>query len=159
MKNLFIAQQGVRGCNHKVEKKGCVTIRFADGKNSPYTVIEVDNYKGIGLNYRQRDEPLVIIHNLPDCGSDPVFAGTHQELVEELTENPQSLLETLMVISFNMGSLAYYTGDSMEDIQTAIQLANEFEEEHRDTDWTEEDWLLAIDNYSRHRIQQLMTEE
>ena len=64
-----------------------------------------------------------------------------------------------MVISFNMGSLAYYTGDSMEDIQTAIQLANEFEEEHRDTDWTEEDWLLAIDNYSRHRIQQLMTEE
>ena len=159
MKNLFIAQQGVRGCNPKVEKKGCVTIRFADGKNSPYTVIEVDNYKGIGLNYRQRDEPLVIIHNLPDCGSDPVFAGTHQELVEELTENPQSLLETLMVISFNMGSLAYYTGDSMEDIQTAIQLANEFEEEHRDTDWTEEDWLLAIDNYSRHRIQQLMTEE
>lgn len=159
MKNLFIAQQGVRGCNPKVEKKGCVTIRFADGKNSPYTVIEVDNYKGIGLNYRQRDEPLVIIHNLPDCSSDPVFAGTHQELVEELTENPQSLLETLMVISFNMGSLAYYTGDSMEDIQTAIQLAKEFEEEHRDTDWTEEDWLLAIDNYSRHRIQQLMTEE
>ena len=159
MKNLFIAQQGVRGCNPKVEKKGCVTIRFADGKNSPYTVIEVDNYKGIGLNYRQRDEPLVIIHNLPDCSSDPVFAGTHQELVEKLTENPQSLLETLMVISFNMGSLAYYTGDSMEDIQTAIQLAKEFEEEHRDTDWTEEDWLLAIDNYSRHRIQQLMTEE
>lgn len=159
MKNLFIAQQGVRGCNPKVEKKGCVTIRFADGKNSPYTVIEVDNYKGIGLNYRQRDEPLVIIHNLPDCSSDPVFAGTHQELVEELTENHQSMLETLMVISFNMGSLAYYTGDSMADIQTAIQLAKEFEKEHRDTDWTEEDWLLAIDNYSRHRIQQLMTEE
>ena len=159
MKNLFIAQQGVRGCNPKVEKKGCVTIRFADGKNSPYTVIEVDNYKGIGLNYRQRDEPLVIIHNLPDCGSDPVFTGTHQELVEELTKNHQSLLETLMVISFNMGSLAFYTGDSMADIQTAIQLAKEFEEKHRDTDWTEEDWLLAIDNYSRHRIQQLMTEE
>lgn len=159
MKNLFIAQQGVRGCNPKVEKKGCVTIRFADGKNSPYTVIEVDNYKGIGLNYRQRDEPLVIIHNLQDCGSDPVFTGTHQELVEELTENHQSMLETLMVISFNMGSLAYYTGDSMADIQTAIQLAKEFEKEHRDTDWTEEDWLLAIDNYSRHRIQQLMTEE
>ncbi len=159
MKNLFIAQQGVRGCNPKVEKKGCVTIRFADGNNFPYTVIEVDNYKGIGLNYRQRDEPLVIIHNLPDCSSDPVFAGTHQELMEELTENHQSLLETLMVISFNMGSLAYYTGDSMADIQTAIQLAKEFEEEHRNTDWTEEDWLLAIDNYSRHRIQQLMTEE
>lgn len=159
MKNLFIAQQGVRGCNPKVEKKGCVTIRFADGKNSPYTVIEVDNYKGIGLNYRQRDEPLIVIHNLPDCGSDPVFTGTHQELVEELTENHQSMLETLMAISFNMGSLAYYTGDSMADIQTAIQLAKEFEEEHRDTDWTEEDWLLAIDNYSRHRIQQLMTEE
>ena len=159
MKNLFIAQQGVRGCNLKVEKKGCVTIRFADGNNFPYTVIEVDNYKGIGLNYHQRDEPLVIIHNLPDCGSDPVFTGTHQQLVEKLTENHQSMLETLMVISFNMGSLAYYTGDSMADIQTAIQLAKEFEEEHRNTDWTEEDWLLAIDNYSRHRIQQLMTEE
>lgn len=103
MKNLFVAQQGVRGCNLKVEKKGCVTIRFADGNNFPYTVIEVDNYKGIGLNYHQRDEPLVIIHNFPDCGSDPVFTGTHQQLVEKVTYNPQSLPETLFQISYEMG--------------------------------------------------------
>ena len=107
---------------------------------------------------RACDEAKIDVFSLEDQ-TKPVFTGTHQQLVEKLTENNQSLLETLMVISFNMGSLAYYTGDSMADIQTAIQLAKKFEEEHRDTNWTEEDWLLAIDNYSRHSIQQLMTEE
>lgn len=213
MTNLYIAQEGVKGNGQTVAKKvGSVSIRYNNGKDCPNSIIEVDNYEGFGPTYTQRKEPKIFIHNLPDGGSDPVFTGTHQELVEKLTkriesfpkavndgtqskeeifnaalndrckyessktldsdvylavmdamdtyaQKTKSLLETLMVISFNMGSLAYYTGDSMEDIQTAIQLAKEFEEEHRDTDWTEEDWLLAIDNYSRHRIQQLMTEE
>ena len=137
------------------------TIRVIDETGAAATIIDVDGWikdEGAGFRYQKRKEPNITVFGKP-TDTEPVFTGTHQELVEELTENPQSLLETLMVISFNMGSLAYYTGDSMEDIQTAIQLAKEFEEEHRDTDWTEEDWLLAIDNYSRHRIQQLMTEE
>ena len=137
------------------------TIRVIDETGAAATIIDVDGWikdEGAGFRYQKRKEPNITVFGKP-TDTEPVFTGTHQELVEELTENPQSLLETLMVISFNMGSLAYYTGDSMEDIQTAIQLAKEFEEEHRDTDWTEEDWLLAIDNYSRHRIQQLMKEE
>ena len=159
MTNLFIAQQGVRGCNHKVEKKGCVTIRFADGKNFPYTVIEVDNYKGIGLNYRQRDEPLVIIHNLPDCGSDPVFTGTHQQLVEKVTYNPQPLLETLFQISYEMGFQKFYSGNTMADMATAINLAERFELEHKDTDWDQEDWLSATSEFIEEEINKLKKEE
>ena len=159
MKNLFIAQQGVRGCNLKVEKKGCVTIRFADGNNFPYTVIEVDNYKGIGLNYHQRDEPLVIIHNLPDCGSDPVFTGTHQQLVEKLTYNHQSLLETLFQITYEMGFQKFYSGNTMADMATAIDLAKRFEQEHKDTDWDQEDWLSATSEFIEEEINKLKKEE
>lgn len=159
MKNLFIAQQGVRGCNPKVEKKGCVTIRFADGKNSPYTVIEVDNYKGVGLTYRQRDEPLVVIHNLPDCGSDPVFAGTHQQLVEKVTYNPQSLLETLFQISYEMGFQKFYSGNTMADMMAAIEMAQRFEREHKDTDWDQEDWLSATSEFIEEEINKLKKEE
>ena len=159
MKNLFIAQQGVRGYNTKVEKKGCVTIRFDDGKSSPYTVIEVDNYKGIGLNYRQRDEPLVIIHNLPDCGSDPVFTGTHQQLVEKLTYNHQSLLETLFQITYEMGFRKFYSGNTMADMATAIEMAERFEQEHKDTDWDQEDWLSATSEFIEEEIKKLSKEE
>lgn len=88
------------------------------------------------VDNRKCNEAKIDVFSLEDQ-TKPVFTGTHQELVNKLTEKHQSLLETLMVISFNMGSLAYYTGDSMADIQTSIQLAKEFEEEHRDTDWTE----------------------
>ena len=159
MKNLFIAQQGVRGCKPKVEKKGCVTIRFADGKNFPYTVIEVDNYKGIGLNYHQRDEPLVIIHNLPDCGSDHVFTGTHQKLVDKLTENHQSLLDTLFQIAYEMGFHKFYSGNTMADMVMAIDLAKRFEQEHKDTDWDQEDWLSATSEFIEKEINKLKKKE
>ena len=141
-------------------KQTSATLRVVDETGTAATIIDVDSWikEDDSYRYKKREEPDITVFRSP-TDKNPVFTGTHQELVEKLTENHQSLLETLMVISFNMGSLAYYTGDSMADIQTAIQLAKEFEEEHRDTDWTEEDWLLAIDNYSRHRIQQLMTEE
>ncbi len=159
MKNLFVAQQGVRGCNVKVEKKSCITVSFADGKNLPYTAIEVDNYKGVGLTYRQRDEPLVIIHNLPDCGSDPIFTGTHQQLVEKLTYNPQSLLETLFQITYEMGFQKFYSGNTMADMATAIEMAKRFEQEHKDTDWDQEDWLSATSEFIEEEIKKLSKEE
>ena len=159
MKNLFVAQQGVRGCNVNVEKKGCITVSFADGKNSPYTAIEVNNYKGVGLTYRQRDEPLVVIHNLPDCGSDPVFAGTHPQLVEKLTYNPQSLLETLFQITYEMGFQKFDSGNTMADMMAAIEMAQRFEREHKDTDWDQEDWLSATSEFIEEEINKLKKEE
>lgn len=160
MTNLYITKDGVRGKTSHSEKVGIIRVSTISNVaiGNVKRMLTVDNFSGFDKTYQQREEPEIKVFDINN-ETDPIFTGTHQELVEKLTENHQSLLETLMVISFNMGSLAYYTGDSMADIQTAIQLAKEFEEKHRDTDWTEEDWLLAIDNYSRHRIQQLMTEE
>ena len=162
MKNLFVAQQGVRENNVKVEKKGCITVRFADGKNSLYTAINVDNFTYINVDnftYRQRDEPLVVIHKLPDCGSDPVFAGTHQQLVDKLTYNPQSLLETLFQISYEMGFQKFYSGNTMADMMAAIEMAQRFEQEHKDTDWDQEDWLSATSEFIEEEIKKLSKEE
>ena len=69
------------------------------------------------------------------------------------------MLETLFQITYEMGFQKFYSGNTMADMATAIEMAQRFEQEHKDTDWDNEDWLLAIDNYSRHSIQQLMTEE
>lgn len=142
-----------------VERKGRVFIKTGISRDRAENIIEVDNYRYDNKKdiFSKMDEPKIIVRNFSNVN--PAFIGTHQELVYKLTDSSEKLLQTLVVIAYDLGANAYYTEDSMADIQTAIQLAKEFEEQHRDTDWTEEDWLLAVTDYSKLQIQKLMTEE
>ena len=213
MTNLYIAQEGVKGNGQTVAKKvGSVSIRYNNGKDCPNSIIEVDNYEGFGPTYTQRKEPKIFIHNLPDGGSDYVFTGTHQELVEKLTkriesfpkavndgtqskeeifnaalndrckyessktldsdvylavmdamdtyaQKTQSLLETLFQISYEMGFQKFYSGNTMADMMAAIEMAQRFEQEHKDTDWDQEDWLSATSEFIEEEINKLKKEE
>ena len=160
MTNLYITKDGVRGKTSHSEKVGIIRVSTISNVaiGNVKRMLTVDNFSGFDKTYQQREEPEIKVFDINN-GTDPIFTGTHQELVEKLTENHQSLLETLMVISFNMGSLAYYTGDSMADIQTAIQLAKEFEKEHKDTDWDQEDWVSATSEFIEEEIKKLSKEE
>ena len=213
MTNLYIAQEGVKGNGQTVAKKvGSVSIRYNNGKDCPNSIIEVDNYEGFGPTYTQRKEPKIFIHNLPDGGSDYVFTGTHQELVEKLTkriesfpkavndgtqskeeifnaalndrckyessktldsdvylavmdamdtyaQKTKSLLETLFQITYEMGFQKFYSGNTMADMATAINLAERFELEHKDTDWDQEDWLSATSEFIEEEINKLKKEK
>ena len=47
--------------------------------------------------------------------------------------------------------------DSREMVNLIIKWANEFEQLHRNTDWSERgDYIDAIDNFSQEKIKKLM---
>ena len=160
MKSLYVAKRGVKKiCKILSFKVSRIYIRYANGKECPYTAIEVDNYQGFGSTYKQLEEPEITIRNLPNDGSDPIFTGTHQELVDKLTENHQSLLETAFQITYEMGFRKFYSGNTMADMAMAIDLAKRFEREHKDTDWDQEDWLSATSEFIEKEINKLKKKE
>lgn len=59
--NLSIKTQGIQGKDtHWKERIGYVAI-FGKNRNNP--IITVDNFKGAGQSYKQRDTPIIIISN------------------------------------------------------------------------------------------------
>lgn len=64
----------------------------------------------------------------------------------------RKLLETVADIAFIAGSCNYYSGDSRADISTFIWWAEEFEQSHVNTDWDEEDYMLAIEEFAFGKI-------
>lgn len=66
----------------------------------------------------------------------------------------RKLLETVADIAFIAGSSNYYSGDSRADISTFIWWAEEFEQSHVNTDWHDEDYMLAIEEFTIGRIEE-----
>lgn len=71
------------------------------------------------------------------------------------------ILETVADISYIAGEMKYFTGNSREDISSFIFWAKEFEEKHRKTDWNNynEDYILAITNYTESKIKELIQQD
>ena len=107
---------------------------------------------------RACDEAKIDVFSLEDQ-TKPVFTGTHQQLVEKLTENHQSLLETLFQIAYHMGVEQFYGGNMAEDMETGIELAKRFEQLHRNTDWDAKDWWMATEKYTYEAISKLKKEK
>lgn len=53
--------------------------------------------------------------------------------------------ESLADIAYSAGINRYYSGDSRADMNNFIHWAKEFEDVNKDTDWHEEDYMLAIE--------------
>lgn len=66
----------------------------------------------------------------------------------------EKLLETVADISYYAGQLGYYSGDSRADINSFIFWAREFEFLHKVTDWDEENYMLAIEDFSHKKVQE-----
>ena len=137
------------------------TIRVIDETGAAATIIDVDGWikdEGAGFRYQKRKEPNITVFGKP-TDTEPVFTGTHQQLVEKLTYNHQSLLETLFQITYEMGFQKFYSGNTMADMATAIDIAKRFEQKHKDTDWDQEDWLSATSEFIEEEINKLKKEE
>ena len=190
------------------------TIRVIDETGAAATIIYVDGWikdEGAGFRYQKRKEPNITVFGKP-TDTEPVFTGTHQQLVEKLTkriesfpkavndgtqskeeifnaalndrckyessktldsdvylavmdamdmyaQKTQSLLETLFQITYEMGFQKFYSGNTMADMATAIEMAQRFEQEHKDTDWDQEDWLSATSEFIEEEIKKLSKEE
>ena len=80
MKRLNIETQGIKGGNTKNTKIGYGMININEVK-----IISVDNFKGYGENYIQREEPIICIFG--EDGNDCIFEGTQQQLVSLLNKH------------------------------------------------------------------------
>ena len=58
-----------------------------------------------------------------------------------------------------MGFQKFYSGNTMADMMAAIEMAQRFEQEHKDTDWDQEDWLSATSEFIEEEIKKLSKEE
>lgn len=92
MKDLFIVSQGVRMNRTTVERKGRVFIKTGISRDRAENIIEVDNYRYDNKKdiFSKMDEPKIIVRNFSNVN--PAFIGTHQELVEKLTDSSEKLL-------------------------------------------------------------------
>lgn len=160
MTNLYIRKDGVSGKTFYSEKVGIIRVSTIDDKavDNVKRMLTVDNFSGFDKTYKQREEPEIKVFDTNN-GTSTIFTGTHQQLVEKLTYNPKSLLETLFHISYEMGFQKFYSGNIMADMATAIDLAKRFEQEHKDTDWDQEDWLLATSEFIEDEIKKLKKEK
>ena len=84
MKRLSIEVQGVKGGNTKTQKIGYGMININEVK-----IMSVDNFKGYGADYVQREEPIICIFG--EDRNDCIFEGTHQQLVNLLNKHKQML--------------------------------------------------------------------
>lgn len=160
MTNLYITKDGVRGKTSHSEKVGIIRVSTISNVaiGNVKRMLTVDNFSGFDKTYQQREEPEIKVFDINN-GTDPIFTGTHQELVDKLTENHQSLLETLFQIAYEMGFHKFYSGNTMADMATAINLAERFELKHKDTDWDKEDWLSATSEFIEEEINKIKKEE
>jgi len=63
-------------------------------------------------------------------------------------------METVADISYIAGYKRYYSGNSRIDISEYIHWAKQFEKMHKDADWDNEDYMLAIEQYANEKIKQ-----
>lgn len=63
------------------------------------------------------------------------------------------LCEVVADIAYQAGVDRRYSGDSRADIQRFIDLAEEFEKLHENTDWNEHgDYIGAVDEFARQKL-------
>ncbi len=62
------------------------------------------------------------------------------------------LLETLADIAYIAGYHQYYSGDSRMDMSEIIAWTMEFEAIHQDTDWDEENYMLAVEAFANGKL-------
>ena len=72
--------------------------------------------------------------------------------------NNLKLLQSVADISYIAGHEKHYSGNSRFDISEYIKWAKEFERIHKNTDWGDEDYMLAIEKYANDRIRQAKNE-
>ena len=65
----------------------------------------------------------------------------------------EKLLETVADIAYIFGNNSYFSGDSRADIQDIIYYAIEFEKQKHN--WSKEDYISLIENYSNKIINEL----
>ena len=73
------------------------TIRVIDETGAAATIINVDGLikdEGAGFRYQKRKEPNITVFGKP-TDTEPVFTGTHQQLVEKLTKKRESFPKTV----------------------------------------------------------------
>ena len=73
--------------------------------------------------------------------------------------NNLKLLETIADISYIAGYEKHYSGNSRFDISEYIWWAKEFEQIHKKTDWDNEDYMLAIEQFATEKIKQALNED
>jgi len=66
--------------------------------------------------------------------------------------NNLKLLQSIADISYIAGYNRHFSGDSRADISEYIFWATEFEEIHKNTDWDDEDYILAIEKFANQKI-------
>jgi hypothetical protein len=64
------------------------------------------------------------------------------------------IFETVADISYIAGYANHYSGNSRFDISEYIVWAKEFERINCNTDWTDEDYMLAIEKFALEKINQ-----
>jgi len=62
------------------------------------------------------------------------------------------LLETIADISYIAGYNQHYSGNSRFDISEYIYWANEFEENHKYTDWTDKDYMCLVEKFVSQKL-------
>ncbi|MBI2270450.1 MAG: hypothetical protein HYU69_08865 [Bacteroidetes bacterium] len=65
----------------------------------------------------------------------------------------QKLLETVADIAYIAGQMKFYSGDSRADISNFIYWANEFEKKNLKTNWEEANYILAIQEFAKEKIE------
>ena len=59
------------------------------------------------------------------------------------------LLEALADISYLAGESKFFSGDSRADVSEFIWWAAEFEKANKQTNWDEQEYILAIQRFTR----------
>jgi len=72
--------------------------------------------------------------------------------------NNIKLIETIADISYIAGFKNHYSGNSRLDISEYILWAKEFEQIHKYTDWDNEDYILAVEQYAGEKIKHSIRE-
>lgn len=77
MKRLSVTTQGIKGGQSKTSTQGYAMFCTNGDK-----LLSIDNFHGSGMDYKQREEPVICIFNDQNC----IFEGTHKQLIEKLTK-------------------------------------------------------------------------
>ena len=68
-------------------------------------------------------------------------------------------MQAVADISYIAGYEKHYSGNSRFDISEYIWWAKEFEQIHKKTDWDNEDYMLAIEQFATEKIKQALNED
>jgi hypothetical protein len=69
-----------------------------------------------------------------------------------MKDSNRKLLETVADIAYIAGTKKYYSGDSRADINDFIYWATQFEKIHINTEWGNEDYIIAIENFTNEKL-------